>query len=519
MADRTQPLSLVGAGKAASAALLVVILGALLAVAATGTSTLWLGPSDWAALRFTVLQAVLSAAISVLLAIPLARALIRRRFPLYGLAITLLGAPFLLPVLVAVLGVLAVFGRNGLISQMMMSIGLPPIEIYGLQGVVLTHVFFNLPLATRLILQGWLSIPSEQVRLGHALGFGPSEAAQHLERPVLQAVLPGAFLVIFLICSTSFAVALTMGGGPRATTLELAIYQAFRFEFDLSRAAALGAVQVALCAVAVLAIRMVPTAPDGFGGLDATRLQLPKGGKWVRAQDIAVLLLGLGFLLFPILMILVRGLPFVSNLPDTIWMAALRSLCVAIVSVSIMLVLALPIATTLARFPTGWPHFAAALPIAVSPLVLGLGAFVGLRPWIDPGSVVLPLTAFVNAVMSLPFVLRSLVPELRKVDAHHGRLAVALGMSRSNWMRLIVLPRLRRALGFGAGLTAALSMGDLGVIALFGSADRGTLPLAIYQLMGSYQMDAAAGAALVLMALTLCIFWIFDRGGRFNAAV
>jgi thiamine transport system permease protein len=519
MADRTQPLSLDGAGKAASAALLVLILGALFVVAATGTSTLWLGPSDWAALRFTVLQAVLSAAISVLLAIPLARALMRRRFPLHGLAITFLGAPFLLPVLVAVLGVLAVFGRNGVISQMMMSIGLPPIEIYGLQGIVLTHVFFNLPLATRLILQGWLSIPSEQIRLAHALGFGPSEAAQHLERPVLQAVLPGAFLVIFLICSTSFAVALTMGGGPRATTLELAIYQAFRFEFDLSRAAVLGAVQVALCAVAVLAIRMVPTAPDGFGGLDTARLALPKEGKWVRAQDIAMLLLGLGFLLFPILMIFVRGIPFVIDLPSMIWIAGLRSLGVATASVLMMLVLALPIATSLARTPNGWPHFAAALPIAVSPLVLGLGAFVALRPWLDPGSVVLPLTAFVNAVMSLPFVLRSLVPELKKVDAHHGRLAVALGMSRSNWIGLIVLPRLQRALGFGAGMTAALSMGDLGVIALFGSVDRGTLPLAIYQLMGSYQMDAAAGAALILMALTLGVFWVFDRGGRFSATV
>ena len=519
MADRTQPLSLVGAGRAASAALLVLILGALFAVAATGTSTPRLGPSDWAALRFTVFQAVLSAAISVLLAIPLARALMRRRFPFRGLAITFLGAPFLLPVLVAVLGVLAVFGRNGVISQILVSTGLPPIEIYGLQGVVLTHVFFNLPLATRLILQGWLSIPSEQIRLAHALGFGPSEAAQHLERPVLWAVLPGAFLVIFLICSTSFAVALTMGGGPRATTLELAIYQAFRFEFDLSRAAVLGGIQVALCAVAVLAIRMVPTAPEGFGGLDAARLDVPNGGSWVRIQDVAMLLFGLGFLLLPIVMIFVRGIPFVFDLPDMVWHAALRSLGVAIVSVLIMLVLALPIATTLSRASSGWPHFAAALPIAVSPLVLGLGAFVALRPWIDPGNVVLPLTACVNAMMSLPFVLRSLVPELRQVEVHHGRLAVALGMSRKSWVGLVVLPRLRRALGFGAGLTAALSMGDLGVIALFGSADRGTLPLAIYQLMGSYQMDAAAGAALLLMVLTLSVFWIFDRGGRLDATV
>jgi thiamine transport system permease protein len=519
MADRAQPLSLIGAGRGVAAALLVLILGSLIAVASVGVEVPRFGPSDWAALRFTVWQAVLSAVISVGLAIPLARALMRRRFPLRGLAITLLGAPFLLPVLVAVIGILAVFGRNGVLSQGLVAVGLPPIEIYGLQGVVLAHVFFNLPLATRLILQGWLAIPAEQIRLGQSLGFGPAEVARHLERPVLRAVLPGAVLVIFLICSTSFAVALTMGGGPRATTLELAIYQAFRFDFDLARAAMLGGVQVLLCVIAVLALRAVPVAEVGLGGLDRSQPQFQGGGVWLRVQDIVVIALGMGFLLFPILMILLQGAPHVIALPNLVWTSALRSLGVALLSVGVLLLMVLPLATALARSDARWTHFAAALPIAVSPLVLGLGAFIVLRPWFDPSSVVLPLTAMVNAVMSLPFVLRALVPELRQIEVHHGRLAVSLGMGRSDWVRLVLLPRLRRPLGFGAGLTAALSMGDLGVVALFADPSRGTLPLAIYQLMGSYQMDAAAGAALVLMVLTLAVFWLFDRGGRLNAGV
>jgi ABC-type Fe3+ transport system, permease component len=77
-----------------------------------------------------------------------------------------------------------------------------------------------------------------------------------------------------------------------------------------------------------------------------------------------------------------------------------------------------------------------------------------------------------------------------------------------------VLPRLRRPLGFVAGLTAALSMGDLGVIALFSDPARGTLPMQVYALMGAYRMEAAAGAALLLAGLSLGLFWAFDRGGR-----
>ena len=71
-----------------------------------------------------------------------------------GLLITLMGAPFILPVIVAVLGLLAVFGRAGIFNSALVWAGLEPVSIYGLHGVVLAHVFFNLPLATRLILQG-----------------------------------------------------------------------------------------------------------------------------------------------------------------------------------------------------------------------------------------------------------------------------------------------------------------------------------------------------------------------------
>lgn len=55
--------------------------------------------------------------------------------------------------------------------------------------------------------------------------------------------------------------------------------------------------------------------------------------------------------------------------------------------------------------------------------------------------------------------------------------------------------RLARPLGYGAGLAAALSMGDLGVIALFAGRSGATLPLFVQQLMGSYRMEQAAAAA------------------------
>ena len=44
-----------------------------------------------------------------------------------------------------------------------------------------------------------------------------------------------------------------------------------------------------------------------------------------------------------------------------------------------------------------------------------------------------------------------------------------------------------------------------------------TLPLQIYRLMGAYQMQAAAGGALLLLLLSMGAFWLLDRGGRWHA--
>ena len=164
-----------------------------------------------------------------------------------------------------------------------------------------------------------------------------------------------------------------------------------------------------------------------------------------------------------------------------------------------------------------WIEGAGLLGLAVSPLVIGTGLFLIVYPFADPFVLALPVTALVNAVTALPFALRILVPRARDVLQAQGRLGMALGMQGLPFARRVLLPRMRAQIGFAAGLTAALSMGDLGVITLFADPERATLPLQIYRLMGSYQMDAAASAALILLILSMLAFWLFDRGGRWHA--
>jgi thiamine transport system permease protein len=485
-------------------------LGTLLAVAFRIEAAVGLSTGDWAALRFTVMQAFISAVLSVGLAIPVARALARRRFAGRSALVSLLGAPFILPVIVAVFGLLAVFGRGGLANLVLSWVGASPVSIYGFHGVVLAHVFFNMPLATRMVLQGWLAIPAEGFRLAASLN---APVGRILERPMLWAVLPGAFLVIFLICLTSFAVALTLGGGPRATTVELAIYQALRFDFDPGKAALLAALQFGLCAAAAALAGLV-SLPEGFGaGMDRIVIRWDSTGRAAIVGDTVIIALAALFLLLPLAMVVGRGAAGLGDLPAAAGPALLCSLAVA--AVSTCLTLALALALALRR--NWWVGPVGALPLAASPLVMGTGLFVIIYPLANPTLLALPVTALVNAVLALPFALRIIAPAVAQIEASYGPLADTLGLAGSARLRWLILPRLRRPLGFAAGLAAALSMGDLGVIALFAGDGQATLPLVMYRLMGSYRMEAAAGVGLLLLGATLTVFWLCDRGGRVDA--
>lgn len=506
-------------GIVASGLVAAICFGSMVAVIGRSGGAAALDPQDLAALSFTVTQALLSALFSVALAIPLARALARRRFRGRQALILFMGAPFVMPTIVAVLGLIAVFGRNGALNSVLPELGLPAVQIYGLHGVVLAHVFFNLPLATRLVLLGWQAVPAEHVKLALVLRFSPGDTWRVIERPMLAQVLPGAFALIFLICLTSFAVALVLGGGPRATTIELAIYQAFRFDFDMGHAASLAMLQFALGLVAAGAAYGMRGRMVAEQGLDPDRSVEMPVTLLSTLLDGAILVFGSVLLISPLAAIVLAGLLGLADVPASILWAIGRSLFVAAVATTLVLLMALPMVALAVRGGRVgfFPEALGFLILSVSPLALGTGLFLLIYPLADPVALALPVTAFVNATLALPFVMQVLLPGFRQVELSYGALATHLGMSgwaRWRWLRL---PRLGRPISFSAALAAALSFGDLGVIALFADPEKPTLALYVYQLMGSYRTDAAAGGALILLLMSLGLFWLLDRGGR-NAA-
>ena len=87
------------------------------------------------------------------------------------------------------------------------------------------------------------------------LGMGHWHKFRWVEWPFIKQQLPHIAGLVFMLCFTSFATVMALGGGPKATTIELAIYQAIKFDFDLQTGALLAIWQIVLCGIMTLVIQ------------------------------------------------------------------------------------------------------------------------------------------------------------------------------------------------------------------------------------------------------------------------
>ncbi len=468
-------------------------------------------------LLFTTIQAALSAVLSVGLALPVSRALARRSgFPGRSLLLRLFGLPMVMPAIVAIFAIVALYGEGGWLHRLARGFDLPLGSfIYGLGGILIAHVFFNMPFATRTLLSALEAVPGESWRLASQLGMKKGQVFRLIEWPALKGSLASTAGLVFMLCFASFAVTLTLGGGPAWSSLEAAIYESLRYDFDPPRAAVLALMQLAISACLLLLLHRVLVPAPVSPGIGRPVPRPDVAGRAGRLLDSAVLLIAGLYVGLPVLAIALAGIagPLVQVLGAwTTWRAVLIGIAVS--SVAACLAGLGGLILVLSRSPSMGPgprQFVGSLPLACSPLALGAGLFVLLIRLGAPLDLGLGLVALINGIMGIPYVVRVVAPAAREASERYGRLTSSLGIAGWNRWRLIDWPILRRPIGLASALVAALSLGDLGAIALFGTPNTATLPLLIYQQLGAYRLDAAAVTSLLLVALALAGFALIER--------
>lgn len=485
-------------------------------------SVLWFDPYYRHVTAFSFYQALLSTLLSVGLAIPVAHALSRRRFLGKALLLKLFATTLVLPVLVGVFGLLSIYGNSGLIAQLLHSLGYKlPFSLYGLNGILLAHLFFNLPFATRLLLQSLQSIPAQQHTLAAHLGVFHWHKFRLIEWPCIRQQLPHVAGLVFMLCFTSFATVMALGGGPKSTTIELAIYQAIKFDFDLQSGALLALWQMLLCACIALFIQRFSRPVALMSGAGLRTFYQPCESRLAKCWDLfwigSVILL----VLPPLLMVIISGLntQLIAMLSaNAFWRALGNSLIIGVCAAIIALLAGFYILISSRFWRLRGLAFRAdkleliASIILVTPgLVISTGLFLLLRNNADMFSLAWLIVIAVNALMALPYVIKTLAQPMLHIAQQYDKLSASLGLFGWSRFTLIEWRAIKQPIVHAFSIGFVLSVGDLSAIALFGSQDFTTLPLYLLQLLGSYQMQSAAVIALFLLLLSVGAFAFIEK--------
>lgn len=512
-------------GLCASGLLLTVALlsfGALWFNAPSGDlSTIFADSYLWHVVRFTFWQAFLSALFSILPAIWLAKALYRRQFVGRTLFLRLCAMSLVLPVLVALFGILTVYGRMGWLAQICQWLGIDyHFTPYGLQGILLAHIFFNMPLATRMLLQALESISTEQRQLASQLGMNGWQRFRFLEWPYLwRQILPTASL-IFMLCFASFATVLALGGGPAATTVELAIYQALSYDYDLHRAALLALIQL-FCCLGLVLVSQKLKGTLFVGSHQKLSWRDPSDSLINKITDSLIIVLAMLFLLPPLLAVISNGLN--SQLlgvlqQPVLWQAFTTSLIIALGAGGLCVILTMMLLWSSRELRLR--HFKKAgqalemsglIILAMPGIVLATGFFLLLNSTTGLPESPYLLVILTNALMAIPYALKVLENPMNDIAARYNLLCASLNLRGINRLRWIELRALKKPLSQALAFACVISIGDFGIVALFGNETFRTLPFYLYQQIGAYHTQDGAVTAMLLLLLCFTLFSLIER--------
>jgi sulfate transport system permease protein len=168
------------------------------------------------------------------------------------------------------------------------------------------------------------------------------------------------------------------------------------------------------------------------------------------------------------------------------------------------------------------------LPFALSPVVVGLALVLvyGRDGWlggwlVDQGIRVIfavPGMVLATVFVSLPFVVREVVPVLREIGTEQEEAAATLGASPFTTFWRVTLPSIRWGVTYGVVLATARALGEYGAVSVVSGKLAGrteTLTLHVEERFQAFDLTAAYTSSVVLAILallTLLAMNVFRRG-------
>ncbi|WP_247596960.1 iron ABC transporter permease [Hydrogenophaga sp. PAMC20947] len=497
------------------------------------------GPLPWLALWqddylrwrvvWSLLQAAVTCVLALLLGLPVAWVLARREFAGRALVLRLLMLPFVVPTLVAALGVLALWGPRGWLGAPLAEAGwrldeTPWLLLYG-------NLFFNLCLVVRAGVDALEQVSAPRVAAARTLGATPWRAFWRVEWPAIAPWLASALCLVFLYCFSGFGLALILGG-QRYATVEVEIYTLVAHELELGQAGVLAVWMLGLTGAVALAYAWLEKRLAAPGRVIPMARQRPTGSaQWFAVwAAVGVLVLVCAAPLLAIGLQAGRALLVgqgLDVLTETETLTALwNTLRFSAMALALATGLGLTHALAVRAFDASgssqggalaW-RAAAYLPFVVSPVTVAFGLLLLYPSW--TASLALLIGAY--ALLAYPFVAKSLTAALDNLPESYAQAAATLGARPVRVLWRVTLPLVSQALRRGMAFAAATALGEFAVTLFLSRPEWATLTQLIYARLGrpgAANLDAALVLACVLMALALLAFTLIEGPSKKDPAV
>ncbi len=496
-------------------------------------------------------QALISTMLCIVLGLPGSYFLVRYKIPAKRLLRNVLTVPFILPPIVVLMGFIAVFGNGGWVNVIWRELtGHRLINIYNTyEGILLAHVFYNIPVILRLTEMGWQSINPDLEDVARSLRGSRWQVFRHVQLPHLLPSLAAGALIVFIYTFNSFAIVLVLGG-VRFQTLEVRIYSLAKGRFDFNSAAALTLAQLLVNVLVIIVYLHVVARYE---------INLSGSRQWDRNQPLVKFPLSLnsslravvvsGYFTFlaiiallPMFGVIIQSLQgkdgrftienyiriFDLSLRSFIGMnpfdMILNSLIFAIITMVMATFLAVLLNYGLHYETTkiGTPRLASMqsisaiiviLPLTISAVTLAFSLFSIYRftPIYDHASMAIVIA---HVLIAFPFANRAVAAARNMLDPDLLNVSRSLGASRFMTFMRVELPLLTSALIVAMLFSFAISLGEFGATTFISRANFATIPVGIYRLINTRHVGEAAAFSAILMLVTVVAFMLIERFGK-----
>ena len=486
----------------------------------------------WRLLAFTVWESLLSAVISVSLAIPFSVFFSKYSFFGRKAILTASDIAFALPAILCVLGFVIFYGNNGILNNILISLGLIEDKIkflYSFPSVIMAHVYLNFPVAFSLITSALAGMDEKEEMASKLLGKSNFYTFISITIPKVKGTIISAFILIFLFCFPSFLIVMSLGGSPKYYTIEAEIYRRTYTDVNTVSSSSL-----ALFSFIIMSFLLLVS---GYGREEkkASRSKriIKKAKGWKRLEAFVLSCLIFLFLAPPLLSIVYRAfftkdgsftlkawIDIASSSPTgagTGMEAILNSLLIAFLSSSLAVSLSTAISISAVRRKSRIIPLLTSLPMAAGSVSLGLGfAFLSTRLPYKSIYISYILVILAHLVVVMPFTVRTIMPGAKRIPNTLPLVSMCLGKGCYSSYRKVEKPMLksyrRRAFAFAF----ALSLGEVNATMALAEGKVTTLPILIYKMINQYNYQGASALAIILLTTAIIVFAIGEKEDKTN---